>query len=328
MSPEWTAKMKELIGDGKFFSEEDLLSIAQPGLKKKDLQELLNHDPLLAMLRNDPESQKLFFDQQGLANAIPKEFFLSQYCVYILQDRQKRTNMFLEETEKDISCIITKNDLSRHISPLLSGRLRHEVHPLHPQYKDSTKTSLHQIATSLIGVKICRMLGLGEEDQRAIALGMLFHDIGKYLLPWEIVNKPSALSAYERDIMQMHPELSLAIMEKTGFKIPEKAMEVIGFHHERLDGSGYPYGIKGIPPLVQVASAVDAFDALIEPRPYRERGKGFTVREALDMMIGSAMAGLLNKEVVDCIVAANRKDRALPDQTGYYSGTGGNVYPA
>jgi len=304
MSKEWTMKMKELIEE-RILNNGDL-KIGR--LEKGELVKLFQHDPLL---------QRMLFNQQCLEQSISEEFLFNNYCLYVLKDRQEKTKMFLEETEKDVSSVINEMNLQKYITPVLYAR-KNELFPVLEQYRDKTKTSLHQISTMLMSLKLARLLNMPEDEQRAIAIGMLLHDIGKYRMPWEIINKEGPLSEKEWELMHIHPEIGSLIVQKSGYDIPEKSMDIILYHHEKLDGSGYPYGIKDIPDHVAIATVVDIFDALIESRHYRE--KQLSIHEAIDILIQNAQGPFskLNKKIVDCLVAANRESRSQPEETGYY----------
>jgi len=319
MSPEWTEKMRELIDDG-FLTDSDLEAVAKQRLNNEELYRLLQSDPLL---------QGMLFNQEGKAQAISEEFVFSRLLSAVLGERKSKTKMFLEQTEDDVRKMLAEADITPHISTLLYARSR-EVFPalpeyggkILPQYRDTTRTSIHQLSTSLMLIPLARGLKLGEELIRDLVLGMINHDDGKWLLPHEIVNKPGELDEYEWQIMKMHPEIGNAIVQKSWPGMPEAGKNVILYHHERMDGSGYPYGLSGhsIPDEAQIAAVIDAYDALTEPRPYpRENSReSFSNSEALDMLLIQAQKGKLNREIVDCLVAINRESRTHPSKGGLY----------
>ena len=111
------------------------------------------------------------------------------------------------------------------------------------------------------------------QDQIArIAMGGLLHDIGKMRVPEPILNKPGKYEPWEFAIMKRHPEHGLAIIREHTMKIPDIAMAVIGQHHERYDGSGYPAGLTGsnIHEAALMGAVADVYDALTTDRIYRE----------------------------------------------------------
>lgn len=107
-------------------------------------------------------------------------------------------------------------------------------------------------------------------DLHDMRLGFLMHDIGKWMVPKEIIMKPGPLTEQEKKRMQIHPAAGAQMVSDV--PLLRRAMEVIRAHHERWDGEGYPYRLKGedIPRGARVFAVADVFDALTSDRPYRE----------------------------------------------------------
>jgi len=118
-------------------------------------------------------------------------------------------------------------------------------------------------------VALARELGLDEEQQTTIRLGAYLHDVGKVRVPHEILNKPSALTAEEFRVIQMHPIWGLELLATVEF--PWDIKPIIRWHHEKYDGSGYPDRLRGdeIPVSAQIICIVDVYDALTTTRSYR-----------------------------------------------------------
>ena len=116
---------------------------------------------------------------------------------------------------------------------------------------------------------LARKLGLSDDQRTVLRLGGLLHDIGKVAIPDDILNKSDRLTDIERDIMQAHPEVGHAILDR----IPhlDRANEIVRNHHERWDGGGYPDRLAGTdtPFLARILAITDAFDAMTSNRPYR-----------------------------------------------------------
>jgi HD-GYP domain-containing protein (c-di-GMP phosphodiesterase class II) len=111
---------------------------------------------------------------------------------------------------------------------------------------------------------------LTQEEMRELELSAIFHDIGKIGTPDAVLNKPSRLSEEEFLVMKQHPEMSWQILQDfPGFK---KIADNARFHHERFDGKGYPFGLKGeeIPLSARIILIADTFDAMTSTRPYRK----------------------------------------------------------
>jgi HD-GYP domain-containing protein (c-di-GMP phosphodiesterase class II) len=113
-------------------------------------------------------------------------------------------------------------------------------------------------------------LRLDDRKIKALGIGGLLHDIGKVRIPIEILNKPGPLSEKEFEIMKQHVMHGDCILRQTG-NIEEDSICVTAHHHERLDGTGYPEGLKGdeISPFGQMAAIVDIYDALTSERCYK-----------------------------------------------------------
>jgi diguanylate cyclase (GGDEF)-like protein/putative nucleotidyltransferase with HDIG domain len=129
---------------------------------------------------------------------------------------------------------------------------------------------------------LAHLLGLSEEEIKALHAGALLHDIGKIAVPDYILNKPGKLTAAEFDKMKIHTIVGAQILERISFPYP--LVPVVRHHHERWDGNGYPDGLKGeeIPITARILTVVDCFDAVREDRQYR---KGLTRGQAIDLLI-------------------------------------------
>lgn len=118
-------------------------------------------------------------------------------------------------------------------------------------------------------VEIANKLGLSKESVENIAFASLFHDIGKINVPDEILQKPGRLTNEEMELIKMHPLDGAEMVKDTYYK---KITKIILEHHERLDGSGYPYGLMGYEISIEakIIAVADTFDAMITDRPYRK----------------------------------------------------------
>ncbi|WP_435600660.1 HD-GYP domain-containing protein [Streptomyces sp. C10-9-1] len=128
-------------------------------------------------------------------------------------------------------------------------------------------------------VLIARELGLGEDRLETVRLAGTLHDIGKLGVPTRVLRKDGPLTPAERRTVELHPEYGHEIVRGMGFL--GEAREAILHHHERLDGTGYPYGLAGeaIPEAARVVAVADAFDAMTSTRSYR---RARPVGEALE----------------------------------------------
>ncbi|HET7875026.1 MAG TPA: HD domain-containing phosphohydrolase [Methylomirabilota bacterium] len=113
-------------------------------------------------------------------------------------------------------------------------------------------------------------LELTPAQREALELGALLHDIGEIRTPEALLQKAGRLTPEERLVVQAHPQAGVELIETVPLLTP--AVDVVGGHHERWDGSGYPHGLKGeeIPFAARIFSVVDALDAMTHPRPHRD----------------------------------------------------------
>jgi putative nucleotidyltransferase with HDIG domain len=132
-------------------------------------------------------------------------------------------------------------------------------------------TSDHTTAVSRLAVAIGRRLGLRKQDLDHVELGALLHDVGKLEVPETILCKPASLDELEWRTMRRHVESGERLLQRV-IEMPV-VLGIVRWHHERWDGDGYPDGMRGeeIPLAARIVAVADAFQAMIEPRPYRSR---------------------------------------------------------
>ena len=131
-------------------------------------------------------------------------------------------------------------------------------------------TEGHSERVSRLTVAAAREMGVPEERMLDIERGALLHDVGKIGVPDSILRKPDSLDSKEWEAMQKHPLLAGLMVSKVGFL--EGALPILLYHHERYDGSGYPFGLAEdkIPLEARIFAVVDAYDAMTSDRPYRK----------------------------------------------------------
>jgi len=152
----------------------------------------------------------------------------------------------------------------------------------------------HGQQTSNWAVALGTKLGLGKPDLETLRWGGLLHDIGKIFLPGRIVSKEGMLSPEEFTVVKSHTRLGYDLCRV--FTMLDKVLPIIKYHHERMDGKGYPDGLKGdkIPLLVRTVTVVDIYDTLIRRRPYRN---AFSPEEAADILRSETEKGMWDRRI-------------------------------
>ena len=146
--------------------------------------------------------------------------------------------------------------------------------------KDQT-THGHVRRTQIYATEMGKLLNLAEPELRALHAGALLHDIGKLAVPEYILNKPGKLTEAEFAKMKIHPTVGGDILKRVNFPYPVE--DIVRYHHEKWDGSGYPKGLRGeaIPLVARIISVVDFYDATRCDRPYR---KGMKREDSLALL--------------------------------------------
>jgi PAS domain S-box-containing protein/putative nucleotidyltransferase with HDIG domain len=159
-------------------------------------------------------------------------------------------------------------------------------------------TAGHQSRVAIIACEIAKELGWSERRITGIRMAGLIHDIGKIGIPSEILTKPSRLSEFEEKLVQLHAQHGYELLKDIEFPWP--IADMVHQHHERMDGSGYPQGLKGeeILPEARVLAVADMLEAMSTHRPYRAaRGLPEAIAQ-IKLEAGSR----LDKEVVAAAV--------------------------
>src|SRR2546427_5723765 len=127
----------------------------------------------------------------------------------------------------------------------------------------------HLQRVRIYALEVAKDLQVPPEEREALQAAALLHDIGKLAIPEHIISKPGRLTPEEFEKMKIHPVVGAEILERVRFPYP--VVPIVRAHHEKWDGSGYPFGLKGtdIPIGARILSAVYFFDAMASEPPYR-----------------------------------------------------------
>jgi len=181
--------------------------------------------------------------------------------------------------------------------------------------KDQT-TGEHLQRVRIYAVQLAKELGLSADETEALQAASVLHDIGKLAVPEHIIAKPGKLTPEEFEKMKIHPIVGAEILEQVDFPYP--VVPIVRAHHEKWNGSGYPYGLKGeaIPIGARILSAVDCLDALASDRQYR---KALPLDDAMAIVVSEAgvsfdprVVELLKKRYVELEKLANEQPMKAP----------------
>ncbi|MFJ7588971.1 HD-GYP domain-containing protein [Streptomyces sp. NPDC097617] len=148
---------------------------------------------------------------------------------------------------------------------------------------------------------IARELGMSEDRLETVRIAGILHDVGKLGVPTRLLRKDGPLTPQERRIIELHPEYGHEMVRGIGFL--GEARSAILHHHERVDGSGYPYGLAGeqIPVLARVVAVADAFDAMTSTRSYSRARPVPTALAELERCAGAQFDPAMVRALVDAI---------------------------
>ncbi len=156
-------------------------------------------------------------------------------------------------------------------------------------------TAGHSARVGQLAVELGRVLQLPESDLQHLEIGGYLHDIGKIGIRDAVLLKPEQLTPEERELIEAHPRIGMDILASV--ELPVQVLDFVSGHHEKLNGTGYPRGLRAeqISVVARIAAVADIYDALTTDRPYRA---AMDVRSALDVLKNWAGAGELDNEVV------------------------------
>lgn len=185
--------------------------------------------------------------------------------------------------------------------------------------KRDSDTDSHNYRVTIISVKLAEVCGLPKDDIRRLIKGAFLHDVGKIGIKDEILHKPGRLTEDEFQLMKKHVAYGIDIVNKAEWI--KEAVDIVGYHHEKFDGSGYDSGIEGgvVPKIARIFAIADVFDALSSRRPYKEP---YSYDETIDI-IRAGRGNHFDPSIVDAFETiarsmymnyAGREDKQLVEE--------------
>lgn len=165
-------------------------------------------------------------------------------------------------------------------------------------------TAAHQQSVAELACAIAEEMELSDEQVKWLHVAGILHDIGKISVPMEILSKPGRISEFEFSIISTHPQVGYDILKPIEFARP--VAQIVLQHHERIDGSGYPFGLSGEEIFLEakILGVADVVGAMTDHRPYRPAPG---INEALDEIV-KGRGTLYDEQVVDACLQLKFED--------------------
>ena len=160
----------------------------------------------------------------------------------------------------------------------------------------------------MYATEIAQCIGVPEKDLSTVRIGGMVHDIGKVVVPDQVLNKPGRLTDEEMDIIKRHPVVGYEILKP--LRTLQEVLPIVRWHHEKPNGRGYPDGLKDdeLPLLPRIVAVADCFDAISTDRPYRP---GLSMADCRRIMLDMSANGDLSADLVNVLleITAQGSDR-------------------
>jgi putative two-component system response regulator len=248
----------------------------------------------------------------------PEAAYLPVILVTAYEERESRRRSLEAGADDLLLAPVNRTELLARVRSLLRLHLFHADLVGHESVVLSLSAALeakdaytrgHSARVGDLSARLATALGETAETAARLRLGGLLHDIGKIVVPEALLHKPGKLTAAEFAEIMRHPVAGWEICRRLRSARP--VLDVILYHHERYDGSGYPQGLAGerIPWLTRILSQADALDALTSERPYRRR---LTVDEAMSLLVEETAGGKWDPRVMRALVELHQRGGADP----------------
>jgi len=229
--------------------------------------------------------------EEEIVSALPLVGRAQSLLAQIAQDVQRSLNPDLERLRGVVSEMVLS--VARNPDALLwLARLRRTDQY---SYDHSLDVSAHVM---IFG----RYLGLGDEAVATLGMAGMLQDVGKLRLPVRLLHKKGALSPREYEILRTHVDFSLQILAASPHATPQM-LDIVGRHHERCDGSGYPHGLKGdaVGLMAEIAGLCDVYCAMTRERPYGEAASSQVALDAVRAQRGTGFSESTVDQFVQCV---------------------------
>jgi putative nucleotidyltransferase with HDIG domain len=206
--------------------------------------------------RSSPESGGL---QKELREVVQAQTVARTNITRVMEDVRMGKSLDTKDTKAAVTQMVSAITVNPNSMLWLANlREKHE------------RTAGHCLNTAILSIAFGKHLGLTDVDLNMLGQGAMLHDIGKVRIPPAILDKPGTFTEEERQLVRKHPVDGEAVLKLTK-QLPDKVLEIVRCHHERLDGKGYPDGISGdaVPLGAKIIGIVDTYESLTSDSPYR-----------------------------------------------------------
>lgn len=234
-------------------------------LKKTDIQKILNFHIMVVNIYEDEDLAATFYE--SVRKSKKYAAFCNNYNAQLIAYRAAVDSFIINHVT--FSKIDLMKMVDSLVTPDMTGKtLFAYLYNMLPS--EESMTYAHGLNVGLICRIFARWLDYSEEDQIALTLAGMIYDVGKCLLPHDIIWKPDKLTDLEFGLMKTHAFHAYHLLSKTG--IDQRILDATLQHHERNDGSGYPQGLKAdeIAPFAKIIAIVDMYEAMTTARSYRQ----------------------------------------------------------
>jgi HD-GYP domain-containing protein (c-di-GMP phosphodiesterase class II) len=222
----------------------------------------------------------------------------------------RRAHATAEETVRQLfekiahGAIVDAETVQASVDPMIDSIMRNDdaMSWLARMKKKNDYVYDHSISSAVWALIFGKHLGLSRDDLQVLGTGAIFMDVGKTQIPNELLTKSGALSESEMELMKQHVERGIEIAREIP-GLDERMLQMIGLHHERYNGTGYPKGLNGsdIPVFAKIAGIVDSYDAMTTPRPYAQPISTYDAIRQLNKLAGVEFPQELVEQFVQAI---------------------------
>ncbi len=256
----------KLLSEGSRLNESSIRKLRKNGCFSIYIKDKYTEEEIEEIIK--PETMRKFHDiQDNLKNIVIDYNYSNKVDLKNVDTNIRSIDEIIDEILYDV--LFDKNILDHLINISI--------------YDDYTVN--HSLNVMMLATVIAKYKGLGMQEIKNLAIGCMFHDIGKTFIPIELINKPDVLTRDEFEMVKTHSQKGYEFL-RNYTDLPTPSINIALCHHERECGSGYPRNLQGkdIPLFSKIASICDVFDALTSDRPYR---RAVPVNEAMEYLLGA-----------------------------------------